>query len=425
MSSLKCCNLNDSSIFEHHRSQSEMPAERVGQLWQLARRFGDTYSAYLSTQGDREYFWAASHQGVVAFRRLGRYVNVADGLLTAPEDRERLLAEFLAFTDHHGWVATFMNVPRNEINLFREQGCQVTKCGEEALVELDRTNWQGKDSSWLRRQENYCQRHGVKVLEVIPDLADAYYRDEVAPQLEEISRKHIESTLHQREMEFYVSSFSTADLDGRRLFVAQEGTRITGFIVCNPGLDGDLWAVEIYRRSRDAVRGVIPCIIMHAMREMKVEGVRYFSLSLSPFLRCTPVRGDSGMYRYVANFWWRNLNSIFDVQGIYHFKSRFRPNYREMFLAAKPGVSIRSLLVIAYLWKLFHFNPLRWLQRRWQQRRTAKQHQLALPERRSKRVIRKLRQGPTSLSASTDEIPVAPGFQQPHVEIQKFEDVSV
>ena len=425
MSSLQFSNPSGCSGHEHYRSQAEMSRERIVRLRQLARRYGDTYAAYLATEGGREYFWPTRLEGVVAFRRVGRYVNVADGLLAAPSNRERLLTEFLRFTDQHGWVVTFMNVPRNEINLFRRQGCQVTKCGEEALVDLDRATWHGKDSAWLRRQENYCQRHGVKVFEVIPDLADPYYRDEVAPQLEKISRDHVDSTLHQREMQFYVSSFSADDLDGRRLFVAQEGEHISGFIVCNPGLDGDFWAVEVYRRRRDAVRGVIPCIIMHTMREMKVEGVRYFSLSLSPFLRCTAVRGDSRMYRYIVNFWWRRMNSIYDVQGIYHFKSRFRPDYREMFLAAKPGVSVRSLLVIAFIWKLFHFSPLRWLHQIWQDRRNSKQHTLANPDRRSKRVIRELRPRPVGGTVTAADLPVSTDFQQEHAEIQTLEDVSV
>jgi len=440
MSSIKCATPNASSSYEHYRSQTEMPAELVDRLRQYAREFGDTYASFLSTESGREYFWATGHYGVVAFRRLGRYVNVADGLLTAPADRERLLAEFIAFAEQNHWVTSFMNVPRNEINIFRQQGCQVTKCGEEALVQLDRTDWKGKDASWLRRQENYCKRQGVVVSEVVPNMADPAYRDEVVPQLEAISADHIASTLHRREMKFFVSSFSAIKLSGHRLFVAREGSRITAFIVCNPGLDGEFWAVEVYRRRPDAVRGVIPALIMHAMRTMKAEGVIYFSLCLSPFLRCTPIVGDSRVYRFVANFWWRHLNPIYDVQGIFHFKSRFRPDYREMYLAVHPGVTIRSLLVIAFIWKLFHFNPLRLLMFSLRNWRGGKDRSLAMPERRSKRVIRQLRRKRTNDNvlkegAATDavatnivapaELPIATVYKHENAEIQPHEEIAI
>jgi hypothetical protein len=80
---------------------------------------------------------------------------------------------------------------------------------------------------------------------------------------------------------------------------------------------------------------------MHALRTMQAEGVGYASLSLCPFLRCTPVAGDSKIYRYVANFWWRRLSAIYDMPGLFHFKSRFRPDYREMFIAAPASPSAR------------------------------------------------------------------------------------
>lgn len=407
-----------------------MPAELMGKLRAYALEFGETYASYLSTESDREYFWATDRYGVVAFRRMGRYVNVADGLLTDPVNRERLLGDFLAFAANNKWVVSFMNVPRNELNLFRQHGCQVTKCGEEAIVQLELTSWQGKEASWLRRQENYCKRQGVEISEIIPDAADPVYRNEVVPQLEEISKDHIAATLHRREMEFFVSNFSALELEGRRLFVAREAGRITAFIICNPGLDGDFWAVEVYRRRPDAVRGVVPSVIMHAMRTMKAEGVRYFSLCLSPFLRCTPVVGDSRVYRFVANFWWRNMNSIYDVQGIYHFKSRFRPDYREMFLAVHPGVSVRSLLVIAYIWKLFHFNPCRLLKRSF---RSGKARSLALPERGTRRMIRQLRKNTpieaaasaTAINGAAPEMPVSTVYEQEHAEIQTLEDISI
>ncbi len=130
------------------------------------------------------------------------------------------------------------------------------------------------------------------------------------------------------------------------------------------------------------------------MRAMKVEGVSYFSLSLAPFLRCTPIVGDSALFRTVANFWWRRLNGVYDVRGLFHFKSRFHPDYREMYLAAKPGVTPLSLLAMARIWKLLHFNPLRLVQRRLLRKRGAQPNQMAIFAGRPDRLLRELRRGP-------------------------------
>jgi phosphatidylglycerol lysyltransferase len=390
-----------------------MPPELNARLRRCAEEFGETYAAYLVTEQDREYFWCSGRQGVIAFRRLGRYVNVGDGLLAAPADRELLLREFLAFAEGNRWRLTFLNVPRNEINMFRRHSCQVSKCGEEPLVRLQLTEWRGKNSQWVRRQENFCKRHGVEVCEITPDPADAAYREEIAPQLEDISRTHLAMTLHGKELQFFVSQFSAGRLSGKRLFVARKESRLMAFIVCNPGLDGDLWAVEVYRRRPDAVRGAMAYLIMHAMRAMKAEGVSYFSLSLAPFLRCTPIMGDSVLFRTVANLWWRFLNPVYDVRGLFQFKSRFSPDYREMYLAAKPQVTVRSLLAIAWMWKLFHFNPLRLAWRALRRQGRAEHGALAISEARPARVIRDLRHYPErTLARAAKKLPMVVEDQQ-------------
>jgi phosphatidylglycerol lysyltransferase len=396
---------------EHYRAQVDMPRQLTARLRHLAIEHGDTYASYLVTEPDREYFWAADREGVVGFRRRGRYITVADGLLAAPDDRTQLLADFLAFTKARRWHVTFVNVPRNEINVFRNLGCQVSKCGEEPVVRLQRATWKGKDWEWVRRQENYCKRHGATFREITHQIDDAEYRETIAPQLDEISRAHVAQTLHRRELKFFVSQFNPADLRDRRLFIAEEQGRVTAFIVCNPGLAGDMWAVEVYRRRHDAIRGVVPSLMMHAMRTMQAEGVSYFSLSLAPFVRCTPVAGDSAMFRKVVNFWWRFLNPIYDVHGLFHFKSRFRPDYREMFVAANPPLSVRSLVSLSITWQLFHFNPLRLLARSVRLRRSAERRSLVTPDRASERLLRDLRPKPAraaaALLAAVDTLPAA------------------
>jgi phosphatidylglycerol lysyltransferase len=375
-----------------------MPEEAVSRLRRLAFEHGETYAASLVLEPDRELFWSADRRGVIGFRRRGRYVLVADGLLAPSGERPRLLADFLAFAAARRWHASFINVPRNEINLFRNQRCEVTKIGEEPLVRLQRTQWQGKDAQWLRRQESFVRRHGVEFREVPPDPGDPEYRDAVAPQLDAISRDHIAATLHRRELKFFVSQFDPLHQPGRRVFLAEQAGRVVAFIVCNPALAGDLWAVEVYRRRPDAVRGVIPALIMHAMRRMQAEGVSYFSLSLAPFVRCTPIAGDSVVLRTVVNFWWRRLNAIYDVQGLFHFKSRFRPDYREMYLAASPCITVRSLWSLATVWELFRFNPLRLAAHGVRLAKSGDRRSLATPELGAERRLRELRRKPTQPS---------------------------
>jgi phosphatidylglycerol lysyltransferase len=378
---------------EYYRSVAEMPEELAALLERYACKYGETYDSYLATDPRRETFWCRDRRGAVSFVRWrGRYVQVLGGLLAAPEDHDALLEDCVRLARENRWHLTFANICRDNLPLFRRHNFQISKCGEEPVVNLDKTTWRGKEYEWVRRQENYCRRLGVELLEVDPNPDDPHYRKQIAPELDEVSRKYIAATLHGRELQHYVGRFEPLQLRSNRLFVARRDGRIEAFLVCNPCLGGTMWAVETYRHRPDAVRGVVPFAILQTMRLMQAEGVPYCSLSLVPFLRCeTPLTGDSGLFRTIVAFWWRRLNWIFDLQGIYHFKSRFRPEYREMYVAALPKVTVRSAFAIGRSWGIISFSPWRLLWRglgKWKKRDSRKS--LAQPDWRPGRVLRKL-----------------------------------
>jgi hypothetical protein len=60
-----------------------------------------------------------------------------------------------------------------------------------------------------------------------------------------------------------------------------------------------------------------------------------------------------------------------------------------------------------------------------QHRRNAKQHSLAMPERRSRRAIRKLRPKQKSVDSAASEISVVATAKQNNVETHSHEEISI
>ena len=171
----------------------------------------------------------------------------------------------------------------------------------------------GRGSSWSR-----------------PDRGDANYEEEIVPQLEHVSRMHLEETLHGREMQFFVGSFDPHHLGSRRLFVASQEGRVVAFIVCNPCVAGEMWAIEIYRKLPDAPRGVVPFAIMTILRQLKEEGIKYASLSLIPLLRCNTDAKDkmhhgSRVFYFTARFLVEPHELDFRHAGHLSFQESFSP----------------------------------------------------------------------------------------------------
>ena len=343
--------------YEHYVSLGEMPKDLQTRLDEFAYQYGETYDSYLVTEDRREYFWCRDCSGVVGFVRHGKYVHVVGGLLAAEDAKPLLLADFLAFAEREKVRPTFYNMCADDERLFAAFGFQWTKWGEEPLVDLS-TKWRGKPYEWVRRQENYCKRHGATCEEIDPSMSDPVYRDEIVDELLEVSEEHLASTTHRKELRFLVSQFDPENLGRRRVFVARRNGRMEAFILCNPCRHGRMWAVETYRRRPDAVRGVVPFLMMHAMRTMQAEGVEHVSLCLIPCLRCDEkLSNDSRLLRAGLSLWWHRGNWLFDMRGIYHFKSRFRPTFRGLYVAARPNMTFFTLRSCLRLWGVCRPRP--------------------------------------------------------------------
>ena len=86
----------------------------------------------------------------------------------------------------HQLTLTFYNIADDDLPLFREAGFQITKWGEEALVDLADCRWEGKAYEWVRRQSNYCRRRGLEFAECIREEMSADAWSELLAELCEV-----------------------------------------------------------------------------------------------------------------------------------------------------------------------------------------------------------------------------------------------
>jgi len=344
-------------------------------LEEFAVRYGRSYDAYLATEPGWDYFWSSSRRGVVATARQGRYLFSSGGLL-APEDHQHaLLAELVEHADAHGQVLTFFNIVEEQLPLLRQFGFQATKWGEEALVDLQECTWSGKSYEWVRRQTNFCSRHGLVVSECTrTSMSDAQWNDTLA-EIVEVSELFLAAKPQSGEMRFLQGGFDPEQLGRKRIFIARAdggSGRIEGFLACNPCRNGRTWVMETYRHRPDAVRGTIPFTMHRAMQIMQAEGVRQASLCLLPGLRCDePLPGDSAMVRWGLAIGTGRFNPAFETAGTYHFKTRFRPRFENRYLCVRPRMTLGAAWAFIRLLGVLRLDPAKLYQltvARWKKR---------------------------------------------------------
>ncbi len=342
-------------------SSAAMDAASIARLEAIAYRCGRSYDSYLVMDLDRLYFWSSGDRAVLGFVLKGSQAVVIGGLIGPDDAREILLTEFMDHCRRHRWTAAFGLVSEHDLPLFDKYGFQSTKIGEDALIDLRHCTWQGKPYEWVRRQSHYCQRHGLVCREISSSL-----RDRVS-ELSDISTQFLDRTPHGRTMRYFVSRFDPDCLYRRRIFAALAdggAGRAEGFIICTPYRDGAAWAIEMYRSRQDAVRGTVPFLMHQALQTFKDEGVEEVSLCLMPSVGCTRRRpGDSWLIHTYIRITHRYLNFILDTPGLYHFKTRFRPQCENVYCSIWPKASLRPLHAMLSLWGTLRFSPWRSLHR--------------------------------------------------------------
>lgn len=350
----------------------EMRVEQISPpgLSQFVYEMGHQSDSYLSTAPGRETFWCSSYEGLISYRRIGKHVLVSGGLIAPAGLRPQLLREFLAFVKSRRWRAAFFCIPEEDLAIFRAAGYVANKVGEEAVLPLADLTFAGSRYEWVRRQSNFCQRHGVRFEELKEQDFSFAEWSKILAELSEVTRDGLRDKPQRSELTFFDGSIGAHELGARRLFVARTGKssdqRIEGFLVCNPMNGGRSWSTEIYRHRFNSPRGTIPYLFHQTALLMKQQGVEQLNLCIAPGRHCEqPVPGDKPFIRHALVYFWKHGSWLFDLKGIDHFKSRFRPQYENRYICSPPDLSVSAILATIQALGVLRVDPFKLLRQLW------------------------------------------------------------
>ncbi|QDV53115.1 bifunctional lysylphosphatidylglycerol flippase/synthetase MprF [Gimesia fumaroli] len=317
------------------------------ELREFIFQHGRYFDSYLATEPGRLSFWSRGRRGLISYKRWRKHVIIGGGLIAPEHHKPQLVTEFLEYARQNRLSVAFHNIGEEDLSFFQDFQFQITKWGEDPMIDLESCTWQGKEFEWVRRQTNYCLRQGVTACEVRPDQLHPVQWLETISEVIQVANESLTRKPQKKTMQFFEGRIDNHDLGLRRLFIARRQGRIEGFVICNPILNGTGWATELYRHRLDSVKGTMAFLIHHVLQQLKQEGVQKAGLCLDLGRDCHPLPGDSFLVRQGLVFAEKHLTSIFDFTGLRHFKSRFRPQYEKRFACVYPKVTIGSLLAFA------------------------------------------------------------------------------
>lgn len=359
------------------------PTELAPSIEQFAYRYGQVYDSHLAAEADRQRFRATDGSGMLSYVRLGRHLKIGGGLLAPAESRERLLREFLEQCRVRKQTAAFFTITEADVELFHRAGCEVAKWGEDPIVDLASWNCRGKDFEWLRRQRNFCRRQGVDCREWSPSEVGHEERAAVLAEIRAVSQEWLAAKPQAEPLGFFNGEPTPEILERGRVFLvrAEEGRgALEAFVVASPFDDGRRFALDIYRHRNDAVRGAIPFAMLHALDTLQAEGIEAVSLCMVAAMGTTPAGERATLADRLLSWGGRSLSPLFDLAGMYHYKSRFRPRFEPRYVCTWPRATLMTSLTNFYLTGITNFSVGKLCRRTWSLWRKRRLRTLATPD---------------------------------------------
>jgi lysylphosphatidylglycerol synthetase-like protein (DUF2156 family) len=322
---------------------------------ELIRQGGDSLSWMALWEPNRFWFTADRHGGV-AYQQHGNVALTLAGPFGAAARHGETAAGFMRYCAENALIPCFYSCTDELWPMLRARGFRRVAVAQETRLAVRELEFKGKEWQNVRTALNRAAKTGVRAVW-------GRYSEFPAPlrtQLSEVSEEWA-AQKHVPEMGFTLGGIDELDDDEVLCCLAVDATgRVQGVTSWLPVYEsGRLvsWTLDFMRRRGDAFPGVMEFLIASAVRELK-GGVEVISLSGSPLAKDRGAgadgRGDlpgnadrggetvgreaggndegpeglAGILDVVG----RALEPVYGFRSLATFKSRFKPEYRTLYL---------------------------------------------------------------------------------------------
>jgi lysyl-tRNA synthetase, class II len=305
--------------------QADPPTpERRERAEEIVRRWGDDTLDYFALRRDKNYFFAADGQSLIAYLYVRGTAMVAADPIGPPGNEARTLDEFLAFCAERGWRVAFFAVREADADLYRERGMHAIYLGDEAILRLEHFTLDGPERKAVRAAVKHVEKgHTFELIgenEAAPDLV---------AELNEISEEWRKGA-PERGFTMELGE----DVEGTNpdfvLAIARDrdGGRVEGFLRFVPVYGEEPgYSLDLMRRRPASTNGMTEFLIARAAQALGARGFKRLSLNFAAWGRLLDSAEDAGLSGRLTRLMAKGLNPFFQIESLRDFNQKFGPEW--------------------------------------------------------------------------------------------------
>ncbi|MFP3991461.1 DUF2156 domain-containing protein [Streptomyces sp. E11-3] len=279
-------------------------------------------SAFLALNSGNSSFTLPDTDGVVVYRRTGRFAVQFGGPFAAPEEYDTLLDGFRRYVKDQGLSLVGVQLQRADAERYERRGFTVNQIGASWAVRLPEFTLRGSRFMQLRNKISRAYRNGLQIQEVqAGDWQGA---------LETIDGAWLSSKGAARPLEFLVGEIGGEAQEQRRLFVGTIAEAPVAYISYSPVYGSRAgWMHDLSRRVPDGSPGLMEAINAHAIEVFRDEGVQWLHFGFTPFTGLDAgheLDGHSPAFQWLMHALWAEGAALYPAQTQLSYKHKWAPD---------------------------------------------------------------------------------------------------
>jgi lysylphosphatidylglycerol synthetase-like protein (DUF2156 family) len=295
--------------------------------WILANADLCDAQANAALLGDKLFLFSASGKSFISYAVKGKVWLALGGPIGRSDEAESLITAFLEKAKAEKAKPSFYGLsPQFDRFMSTFELCRL-KTGERAILNLENFSLEGKTRQVIRTHRNRHIKQGYKVVVEGPGAVRANLT-----RLTEISNQWLKYQ-SGGEKGFGLGRFDLHYIDRLPLAtVRSAGGHIMAFATLWPTADKSRIGVDLMRYGDDGPNGVMDYLFAEIFLWAKAQGYKVFDLNTSPAAGVEP-NAQAPILTTMAKFAYEHGESIYNFKGVRRFKSKFHPDWEDVYLA--------------------------------------------------------------------------------------------
>jgi lysyl-tRNA synthetase len=305
--------------------QADPPTpERRGRAEEIVRRWGDDTLDYFALRRDKNYFFAADGESLIAYLYVRGTAMVAADPIGPPGHEAQTLDEFLSFCAERGWRVAFFAVREADADMYRARGMHPIYLGDEAILRLDTFTLEGAERKAVRAAVKHVEKDHTFEL-----IAEKEASPELVAELNEISEEWRKGAPERGFTMELGEDVEGVNPDFVLAIARDRGSeRVEGFLRFVP-VYGDQpgYSLDLMRRRLSSTNGMTEFMIARAAQALGARGFKRLSLNFAAWGRLLDSAEDAGLSGRLQRLMARGLNPFFQIQSLRDFNQKFGPEW--------------------------------------------------------------------------------------------------